>query len=84
MTGAIEFHSRVGADGVLDLHVPLGEMDAGADVVITIRRVHSRQPPTVTDPAEWHRLAEESYGSCADLGLERPTQGQFEIREHLE
>ena len=84
MTQTIEFQSRVGADGVLDLHVPLGEMGAGADVVITIRRVPDLSVPQITDPAQWRRLAEESYGACAGLGLERPPQGEFETREALE
>ena len=81
MTETIEFQSRVGEDGVLDLHVPLGEMGAGADVVVTIRRVSN---PTVFQPMDaeqWHRLVGESYGSCADLGLERTLPGSYEIRE---
>ena len=83
MTETIEFQSRIGEDGVLDLHVPLGEM-AGADVVVTIRRVISQSKPSITDPVQWHRLADESYGSCADVGLDRPEQGEFETREPLE
>jgi len=81
MTETIEFQSRVGEDGMLVLHVPLGEMGAGADVVGTIRRVSN---PTVFQPMDaeqWHRLVGESYGFCAGLGLERTPPGQYEIRE---
>jgi hypothetical protein len=80
----IEFQSRVGNDGVLDLHVPLGEMGAGALVIVTIRRFSIDQMTPINDPADWHRIADETYGSCAGLGLERPPQGQFEIREEIE
>jgi hypothetical protein len=84
MPETIEFQSRVGSDGVLDLHVPLGEMGAGAVVIVTIRRFGIRPTTPVTDPVDWHRIANETYGSCAGLGLERPPQGQFEIREEIE
>jgi hypothetical protein len=84
MTETIEFQSRVGRDGMLDLHVPLGEMGAGADVVVTIRRLHSQPQPQTGDAGQWHHLVNESYGSCAGLGLERPQQGQYETREHAE
>jgi len=84
MTQTIEFQSRVGEDGVLEFHVPLGEMGAGADVVVTIRRVQSQPQPVTADPAEWRHLVSESYGSCIGLGLERPEQRQFEMRERVE
>jgi len=84
MTESIEFQSRVGKDGILDLHVPLGEIGAGADVVVTVRRIPSQATPTISDSADWHRLVNELYGSCAGHGLERPPQGQFESREQIE
>jgi hypothetical protein len=84
MTETLEFQSRVGADGILDLHVPLEKSDAGAEVVVTIRLLRNQAAHAVTDPAEWYRLLDESYGSCAGLGLERPEQGEFEDREPLE
>jgi len=74
MTETVEFQSRVGDDGVLDLHVPLGQRVAGADVVITIRRVGDPAAPRTIDPTERRRLLDESYGSCSGLGLERPPQ----------
>ena len=84
MTDTLEFQSRVGKDGVLDLHVPLGQADAGVDVVVTIRRVSPIGAAKFSDPALWHQLANDSYGSCADSGLERPPQGQFDTREPIE
>jgi hypothetical protein len=83
MPETIEFQSRVGADGVLDLHVPLGESEAGTDVLVTIRAVSS-VGNRKSNPADWHRFVEETYGSCAGLGLERQPQGEFDKREALE
>jgi hypothetical protein len=34
--------------------------------------------------ADWHRFVEQTYGSCAGLGIERPPQGEFEKRENIE
>jgi hypothetical protein len=84
MTETIQFQSRIGDNGILDLHVPLREIGAGADVVVTIRRVPTQSMPNILDPAEWHRLLDESYGSCVGLGLQRPPQGEFETREPVE
>jgi len=84
MPETVEFKSRVGPDGTLDLHVSLGEAQAGADVVVTIRRASPACTPTQTDPQEWHHFVEKTYGSCASLGLERQPQGEFEEREAIE
>ena len=84
MVETIQFQSRVGEDGVLDLHVPLGEMEAGTEVLVTIRHVSLGALPRVLDRPQWHRFVEETYGSCADLGVERLPQGEFEKRETIE
>jgi hypothetical protein len=84
MNETVEFQSRVGDDGVLDLHLPLGQRVAGADVVITIRPVGNLAALRTVDPAERRRLLDESYGSCSGLGLERAPQDQFETREPVE
>ena len=84
MHETIEFQSRVGQDGVLDLHVPLGNTEAGAEVVVTIRRLAPHAAPPAEDRAEWHRFVEETYGSCAGFGLERQPQGELEKREAIE
>ncbi len=80
MTDTIQFHSRVGNDGQLSISVPPDAMDAGTEVIITVHRVASSVPSR----EEWHRFVEETYGSCAGLGLERHDQGQYEERDELE
>lgn len=84
MAEAIQLHSRVGADGVLDLHIPMGDVEAGAEVLVTIRRLAPQPARGSLTPEQWHQFVEETYGSCAGLGLERPPQGTFEDREPIE
>jgi hypothetical protein len=81
MPDTVEFKSRVGPDGTLDVHIALGEAQAGADVVVTIRPASSAGQ---ADLREWHRFVNQTYGSCDGLGLERQPQGEFEAREALE
>ena len=83
MMNSIEFQSRIGTDGILDLHVPLKKIGAGVEVIVTIRRADEINP-AVTDPAQRRQLLNETYGSCADLALERGTQGEFESRKQDE
>ncbi len=78
----IQVHSRVGKDGVLSVKVPVGPADANTEVMITIQPLTNGGPPV--DATEWHQFVEETYGSCADLGLERPEPGHLEDREPLE
>jgi hypothetical protein len=79
----IQIQSEVGKDGVLSLRVPIGSEEAGHLVIVTI------EPATGStainfDRGDWHQFVEENYGSCAGRGLERPDQGEYEIRENIE
>ena len=81
MTQPIELHSRVGDDGILTLRVPLGPAEAGSEVVVRIEPVGVG---SAQSPSNWQKFVDETYGSCAGLGLERQDQGAFEGREALE
>jgi hypothetical protein len=74
----VQFQSQVAKDGVLALRVPLGPEEAGQSVNITIEPI-SRMPDTVDNREEWHQFVEETCGSCAELGLERPDQGRLAL-----
>ena len=77
----IQVHSRVGADGVLKLSLPLGPTDANTDVVITIQPAATS---SVRSPErEWNKFLDDTFGSCAELGVERGPQGEYETREKL-
>jgi hypothetical protein len=80
MSDRIQIHSRVGKDGVLQVRVPLRPADAGKDMLVTITPAND-QPK---DGLDWQQFLDSTYGSCADLGLQRPDQGSFEPREAIE
>ena len=84
MTQTVQIRSRVGKDGVLTLRVPLGTEGADADVLVTIQPFGEPLSPPTPGPLDWHQFVDETYGSCAGLGLERHQQGVFEEREAME
>jgi hypothetical protein len=79
----VQLQSEVGKDGVLALRIPLGFEEAGHRVIVTIEPL-SNQAKDAANQSRWHQFIEETYGSCAGLGLERPEQGNFESRESIE
>ena len=82
MARPIQLESVAGPDGMVTLRVPLGPQGANARVKVTVEQLSSSDP--VAGRAEWHRFIEETYGSCAGLGLERHAQGEYEHREDIE
>jgi hypothetical protein len=78
----VQIHSRIGADGVLKLSLPLGPQDANKDVVVTIRGIESSD--SIARQQSWIEFIDATYGSCAGLGVERGAQGEYEIRESLD
>jgi hypothetical protein len=79
----IQIQSEVGKDGVLNLRVPMSSEDAAKPVLVTIAPIRDGNGAP-RDETEWHRFVDETYGSCAGLGFERPDQGEFEERDELE
>jgi hypothetical protein len=77
----IQIHERVGADGVLKLAIPLPG-DANKDVVVTIQTVPGNHDVAPTQ--KWRDFLDATYGSCADLRVERGLQGPYETREPLD
>jgi len=80
MSDRIQIHSRVGKDGVLQVRVPFKPADAGKDMLVTITPAHD----SPKNGLNWQQFLDSTYGSCADLGLERPDQGDSEQREAIE
>jgi hypothetical protein len=80
MSDAIQFHSRVGDDGILDVQVDLGRAEAKKEVVVTIESLRASDEARQAADMPWPDFVERTYGSCADLGLERHEQGEFERR----
>ncbi len=82
MSDTIQFNSRVGDDGVLNLQVNLGQSEAKREVVVTIAPV-AAESAADTALLSWHEFIERTYGSCEGLGVERHDQGTFEEREPI-
>lgn len=72
-------HSRVGADGILHLTVPIGKADADREVQVTIDPVGSA-PMT---QEEWRNFVLTTAGSITDPSFVRHEQGEYERREEL-
>ena len=83
MNDAIQFHSRVGDDGVLNVQVNLGSQDARRDVVVTIEPLSAQASERLVATEAWPDFVAQTYGSCAGLGLERHEQANFEQREPI-
>jgi hypothetical protein len=76
--------SRVGADGVLNVTVPVGPADANREVQVTIEPLAA--PPMTSGPPmtpdEWRRFVQSLAGAWQG-DFERPPQGQYEQRDPL-
>jgi hypothetical protein len=73
--------TRVGADGVLTLTVPLGADDANQPVRVTVERVEQKAGPSTSTRTreEWLHFIEATAGQWQG-DLERPPQGDYERR----
>jgi hypothetical protein len=83
MNEAVQFHLRVGDDGILNVQVNLGRTEARKEVVVTIEPLSTVDEAQEAAGIAWPDFIERTYGSCAGLGLERHEQGEFELREPL-
>lgn len=82
----ITLHSRVGADGLLTLQVPVKAINTDLEVMLFV------QPVTATTSAAasgaghgWPaKFFEEVAGGWQGERLVRENQGEYEVREELE
>jgi hypothetical protein len=72
--------SRVGADGVLHVSVPIGKEDADRDVQVTIGPIEAGVPPMTQE--EWRQFVMETAGARQG-DLERPALLESEQRDEL-
>jgi hypothetical protein len=77
----IVLHSRVGADGVLHLSVPIGKAAADREVEVTIEAPEPKQLSN-SERGEWRQFVLETAGAWQG-DLERPEQGEYEQRDEL-
>lgn len=76
---SVQLESEVGADGVLEIRVPLGVHDARQRVVVTTEPLPASSPDL--DHSDWRQFIERTYGSCAGLGLEEPSDLPLQERD---
>jgi hypothetical protein len=70
--------SRVGADGVLHISVPIGKEDADRDVEVTIDPARAGSPQMTQE--EWREFVLRTAGSITDPSFVRHEQGEYERR----
>jgi hypothetical protein len=70
--------SKVGADGVLQLNVPVGPEEANREVQVTIEPA----PPKPTTQEDWQAFIRATAGAWQG-DFERPPQGEYEKRDEL-
>ena len=73
-------HSRIGADGVLHITVPMGKQDADREVQVTIDPAPVDRPPMTEQ--EWRAFVLSTAGAWQG-DLERPDQLDYEERDEL-
>ena len=77
----IELRTRIGPDGILSLNVPAGISEANREVNVIVEPVDAAVGQTAKmTPEEWKRFVDETAGAWKG-DLERPDQGDLEIRE---
>jgi hypothetical protein len=72
-------NSRVGADGVLNVSVPVGPNEANREVQVTIEPA----PLANMTQDEWRKWVEATAGCVPDPSFRRHDQGEYEEREAL-
>jgi hypothetical protein len=73
---AVKVRTYVGSDGILKLEIPVEISNIDYEVVITPRPKLSRN--------DWLAFIDRTAGSLADDPIERPPQGDYEVREPIE
>jgi len=76
----ITLHSRVGADGLLKLEVPVKMTNTELDVVLIVQPVAPARQDLGWPPG----FFEQTYGSFRDQPLVRESQGDYEVRDELD
>jgi hypothetical protein len=76
----ITLHSRVGADGLLKLQVPVKLRNIELEVVLVVQPVASAGQ----EPGWPSGFFEQTYGSFHDQPLVRESQGEYEVRDELD
>ena len=73
----VRISERAGKDGVLHLHIPVGQPEAEFDAVIVLQ-AKSAAPPATSEERGWPPgYFENTFGSIDDETFERAPQGEL-------
>ena len=79
----LELRARIGPDGILTLNVPVGLSEANREVKVIVEPADVSGGLTAkTTRDAWARFVEETAGAWKG-DLERPEQGELEVRDEL-
>ncbi len=79
----IELRTRIGPDGILTLSVAAGMSEANREVKVIVEPTDVADKKTAKmTPEEWERFVDETAGAWKG-DLERPEQGELEVRDQL-
>ena len=76
----IEIRSRVGANGILMIALPLGLSEANREVKVVVESTDDSASPFPPNREEWKQFVESMAGCISDPTFERPEQGEYEQR----
>ena len=76
----IEIKSRVGADGVLLISLPLGLGEANREVKVLVEPTDASMPPSPPSREEWREFVDSMAGCISNSTFQRPDQGEYERR----
>jgi hypothetical protein len=76
----VEIRSRVGADGVLMIALPLGPSEANREVKVVVEPAEASESISTPNREEWKRLVKSMAGCISDPTFGRPEQGEYEPR----
>ncbi|MDZ4849312.1 MAG: hypothetical protein SGI77_08455 [Pirellulaceae bacterium] len=76
---SIEIRSKVDANGILNLSVPIGASNANREVKITVESLDESETTMSSD--EWSKFIREMAGSIDDPTFDRHDQMKFEQRD---
>ena len=81
---SIKLKKRVGADGVLHLDIPVGITDKEVEIMVIYQALETPTQLKTPEKRGWiPGFFEEVIGGWVGEPLERPEQGEYEIREQL-
>lgn len=79
----VEITSRVDADGILRICIPLGADEANREVKVVVEPTSVSEAMQPHDQQSWREFIQTMAGCVTDPTFDRPNQGEYEQRSNL-